>query len=54
MTADASLYEAWREFAATWGLVYFTVIFFGALIWTLRPSRRKALDEAALIPLRED
>ena len=54
MNADASLYEAWRHFAATWGLGYFTLIFFIALFWTLRPSRRKALEEAAQIPLRED
>jgi cytochrome c oxidase cbb3-type subunit IV len=53
-TGDVSTYEAWREFAATWGSAYFGLIFFAALVYALRPSRRKHFDDAAQIPLRED
>jgi cytochrome c oxidase cbb3-type subunit IV len=54
MTPDIAVYEAWRSFAASWGLGFFTILFFVALFWTLRPSRRAEFDEAAQIPLRED
>ncbi len=53
-TGDVSAYEAWREFAATWGSAYFGLIFIAALAYVLRPSRRKHFDDAAQIPLRED
>ncbi len=46
-------YKPLAEFAQTWGLVYFVVIFAraGVRLW---PSRKKQFDEAARIPLRED
>ena len=47
-------YKAAAEFAQTWGLVYFVVIFLGVLLYALWPSRKKQFDEAARIPLRED
>jgi cytochrome c oxidase cbb3-type subunit 4 len=47
-------YKAAAEFAQTWGLLYFTAIFLGVLVYALWPSRKKAFDEAARIPLRED
>ena len=47
-------YKAVAEFAQTWGLVYFTVIFAMVLLYALWPSRQKQFDEAARIPLRED
>lgn len=47
-------YETLRHFAASWGAVYFGLIFLIALIYALRPSNRDAFDEAARIPLRED
>ncbi|MFY9629596.1 MAG: cbb3-type cytochrome c oxidase subunit 3 [Methylocystis sp.] len=53
-TADVSTFEAWREFAASWGTAYFGLIFIAALAYALRPSRRKHFDEASKIPLRED
>ncbi|MGC1861782.1 MAG: cbb3-type cytochrome c oxidase subunit 3 [Methylocystis sp.] len=53
-TGDVSTYEAWREFAASWGSAYFALIFIGALAYVLRPSRREYFDEAGKIPLRED
>ena len=47
-------YRAFAEFAQTWGLIYFVVIFLGVLVYALRPSRKQLFDRAARIPLRED
>jgi cytochrome c oxidase cbb3-type subunit 4 len=47
-------YKAVAEFAQQWGLLYFAAIFVCVLIYALWPSRQKAFDEAARIPLRED
>ena len=47
-------YKAVAEFAQTWGLVYFFVIFLVVLVYALWPSRQKQFDEAARMPLRED
>ena len=47
-------YQAVAEFAQTWGLVYFVIIFVAVLLYALWPSRKKQFDEAARIPLRED
>jgi cytochrome c oxidase cbb3-type subunit IV len=47
-------YQAVAEFAQTWGLVYFVVIFAAVLVYALRPSRKAQFDHAARIPLRED
>ncbi|MHB8886873.1 MAG: cbb3-type cytochrome c oxidase subunit 3 [Methylovirgula sp.] len=49
-----STYESVTSFVATWGLVYFGVIFIIVLIYALRPSNRKKFDKAARIPLEED
>lgn len=49
-----SSYEAWREFAAHWGLLYFGLLFVVTVGYALLPARKKSLDEAARIPLRED
>ncbi len=49
-----STYEILREFAATWGLAYFGLIFVIVTVYALLPSKRDAFDEAARIPLRED
>ena len=54
MTGAVSSYEAWQEFAASWGLAYFGLIFIAALVYALWPSRRAYFDEAGKIPLRED
>jgi cytochrome c oxidase cbb3-type subunit IV len=54
VTAMDETYKAVAEFAQTWGLVYFVVIFLGVLVYALWPSRKKQFDEAAGIPLRED
>jgi len=47
-------YRAVAEFAQTWGLAYFVVIFSVALAYALWPSRKAQFDEAARMPLRED
>ena len=47
-------YKMLAEFAQTWGLVYFVVVFLIVLVYALWPSRKKQFDEAARIPLRED
>ena len=47
-------YEFFAEFAQTWGLVYFLVLFIAVLVYALWPSRQKKFDEAARVPLRED
>lgn len=47
-------YQAMRTFADSWGLVYMAAIFVAVVVWTLRPSSRKASDDAAQIPFKED
>ncbi|TBW37178.1 cbb3-type cytochrome c oxidase subunit 3 [Siculibacillus lacustris] len=49
-----SSYASVAQFAQTWGLVYFFVIFAGVLAYALWPSNRRSFDEASRIPLRED
>ncbi|HEY4773807.1 MAG TPA: cbb3-type cytochrome c oxidase subunit 3 [Xanthobacteraceae bacterium] len=47
-------YRMLAEFAQTWGLVYFVVVFLLVLAYALWPSRKRYFEEAARIPLRED
>ncbi len=49
-------YKAVAEFAQTWGMIYFTVIFAVVLAYALWPSRKaqKRFDDAASIPFKED
>ena len=47
-------YRAVAEFAQTWGLAYFIVVFMIALTYALWPSRKRQFEEAARIPLQED
>jgi cytochrome c oxidase cbb3-type subunit IV len=47
-------YETLQQFAASWGLAYFGVIFIIVVVYALLPSKRKTFEEAARIPLRED
>jgi cytochrome c oxidase cbb3-type subunit 4 len=49
-----SIYESWRAFSASWGLVFFGLIFMGVVAYAFWPSRRKQFDQDAQIPLRED
>jgi len=47
-------YKMLAEFAQTWGLVYFLVIFLVVLAYALWPSMKQRFDEYARMPLRED
>ncbi|MEM5491769.1 cbb3-type cytochrome c oxidase subunit 3 [Hoeflea sp. AS16] len=47
-------YTAMRHFADSWGLVFLFVVFVGMVLFLLRPGAKKAADEAAQIPLKED
>ncbi len=49
-----STYTSVAEFAQTWGLVYFFVIFVAVLVYALWPSNKRSFDEASNVPLRED
>jgi cbb3-type cytochrome oxidase subunit 3 len=49
-----STYETVQRFVAAWGFAYFGAIFAVAVGFALWPSRQRAMDEAALIPLRDD
>jgi cytochrome c oxidase cbb3-type subunit 4 len=49
-----STYEILRHFVASFGLVYFGVIFLIGLVYALLPSKSEAYKEAARIPLHED
>lgn len=47
-------YTSIAQFAQTWGLVYFFVIFVGVLVYALWPKNKRPFDDASNIPLRED
>ncbi|RVU38149.1 cbb3-type cytochrome c oxidase subunit 3 [Hwanghaeella grinnelliae] len=47
-------YETVRHAADSWGLVYLFVLFVGVIAYTFRPGGKKAADDAANIPLKED
>jgi cytochrome c oxidase cbb3-type subunit IV len=49
-----STYESWRAFAASWGLIFFGLIFLGVVVYVFWPSRRKQFEQDARIPFRED
>jgi cytochrome c oxidase cbb3-type subunit IV len=47
-------YRAVAEFAQTWGLAYFVVMFMAVLLYALWPSRKRQFEQAARIPLQGD
>ena len=47
-------YRMLAEFAQTWGLLYFVIVFLVVLAYALWPSRKEYFDAAARMPLRED
>ncbi len=47
-------YNAMRQFADSWGLLFMVLFFVGAVLFTLRPGSKKHADEAARIPLKDD
>ncbi len=47
-------YSALRTLVDSWGLLAMTIFFVVAAGMALRPSARKAQEEASLIPFKED
>jgi cytochrome c oxidase cbb3-type subunit 4 len=47
-------YETLRSFAASWGMLYFAILFAVAMAYALAPSKQRTFDEAARMPLNED
>lgn len=47
-------YETLRHAADSWGLLYLVILFVGVVAYVFRPGSRKAADEAAALPLKED
>lgn len=48
------MYETLASFAQTGGLVYFFMIFLGALAYAVWPRNQKTFDAAARLPLEEE
>lgn len=47
-------FEILSAFAASWGMIYFAILFFLAIAYALWPSRKEQFERAAQIPLSED
>jgi cytochrome c oxidase cbb3-type subunit 4 len=47
-------YEKVAEFASTYGLIYFMILFAGVLVYAFWPKNKEKFDEAARRPLEED
>ncbi len=47
-------YEAFRQFADSWGLLYLFIVFFMVLVMVFLPGAKKKAQDAANIPLRDD
>lgn len=47
---SAELYETFRSLWVVWLML----LFVGLVVWTLWPSRKRSLDQAARIPLQDD
>jgi cytochrome c oxidase cbb3-type subunit 4 len=48
------LYEDVVSFVATYGLIYFVVLFAGVLVYAFWPGNRRKFERAARLPLKED
>lgn len=47
-------YHVMRAFADSWGLLFMTLFFIGAIAFAFRPGSRGTSERAALIPLKDD
>jgi cytochrome c oxidase cbb3-type subunit IV len=47
------MYETLSQFAQTWGLAWFVVMFAVALLYALWPSNKTKFREAAYLPLED-
>lgn len=45
------MYEALSQFAQTWGLLLFVLLFAGVLVYALWPGNRERFNKAAQMPL---
>lgn len=48
------MYEALSNFAQTWGLIFFILLFAGVLAYALWPRNQAKFEEAARVPLKDD
>ena len=48
------MYEFLSSFAQTGGLVYFVLMFLGALLYALWPRNQELFDHAARLPLDDE
>ena len=48
------MYEMLSSFAQTGGLVYFVLMFAGALLYALWPRNQELFDHASRLPLNDD
>ena len=48
------MYEALSSFAQTGGLIYFVLMFLGALLYALWPRNQDTFDHAARMPLNDE
>jgi cytochrome c oxidase cbb3-type subunit 4 len=46
--------ESLSAFAASWGSIYFAVMFIAAVAYALWPSKKTLFDHASRMPLSED
>ena len=46
--------DSLSAFAASWGSLYFAVMFIAALAYALWPSKKSLFDHASRMPLSED
>jgi cytochrome c oxidase cbb3-type subunit 4 len=51
---NTQIYEALRQFADSWGLVYMLGIFLAVTIMIFAPGAKRRASEAARIPLNDD
>lgn len=49
-----TMYDAMRQFADSWGLLYMFLVFLAVIAFVLRPGARYHAQQAARIPLDDD
>lgn len=49
-----STYEALRQFADSWMLLYLFLVFIGVILWVIRPGSGPVHEDCANIPLRNE
>lgn len=47
-------YEAFRQFADSWGLLYLFGVFIVVILFCFRPAAKQQAKDAANIPFNED